>query len=80
MGMGMYRHRAVFALVFTLFAGLGNARPAAAVGETPRTFNLYIRNHYEPGDVDIIARYDAVGLDVDTPVATLNAIKAKLPK
>ncbi|TPW09160.1 MAG: hypothetical protein FD129_2286 [bacterium] len=78
-GMGMGRPLAALTILFAMIGVLGAAEPAGAVGETPKTFNLYIRNHYEPGDEAILAQYDALGLDVDTPAATLNAIKALNP-
>ncbi|MDZ4804127.1 MAG: putative glycoside hydrolase, partial [Candidatus Eisenbacteria bacterium] len=78
-GMGMGRHLAAFTILLGMIVVLGAAQPAGAVGETPRTFNLYIRNYYEPGDAAILAQYDALGLDVDTPLATLNAIKSLNP-
>lgn len=51
------------------------AKPAGL----PRTFNLYIRKHYEPGDDILLAKWDVLGLDMDTPDSMLVLIKAANP-
>ena len=51
----------MLALALLLTSGEAIARPGG-----PKTFNLYIRNYFQPGDADSLARWDALGLDVDT--------------
>jgi hypothetical protein len=51
------------------------AKPAGL----PRTFNLYIRKHYEAGDDTLLAKWDVLGLDMDTPDSMLVLIKAINP-
>ncbi len=67
-----------FALAFAL-ASLA-ALPVAAHGfDTPKTFNLYGRNHFEPGDAQKLAKYDAISLDVDAPASVLAEIRSYNP-
>ncbi|HEX7879606.1 MAG TPA: putative glycoside hydrolase [Candidatus Eisenbacteria bacterium] len=44
-----------------------------------KTFNLYLRNYFEPGDAQKLAKFDAVALDVDAPTSVLNDIHSYNP-
>ncbi len=59
--------------------GLGVSACAAKPAGCPRTFNLYIRKHYEAGDDTLLAKWDVLGLDMDTPDSMLVLIKAANP-
>jgi hypothetical protein len=52
---------------------------ALARAGAPRTYNIYIENRFEPGDAEILSRYDVVALDVDSPFSVLNEIKSLNP-
>lgn len=64
---------------FSLLALLLPFSEALARAGAPRTYNIYIENRFEPGDAEILSRYDAVALDVDAPFSVLNQIKAYNP-
>jgi len=64
---------------FFVIVAMVGALPAAAAPGAVKTFNLYLRNYFEAGDVERLARYDAIALDVDAPFSVLNQIKALNP-
>jgi hypothetical protein len=66
------------ALVYLLatLAVLFAATAAHARFPGPKTANIYIRNHYEPGDTELLSRYDLLALDVDTPPAIIEEIRS----
>lgn len=42
----------------------------------PKTSNIYIRNYYEPGDAELLSRYDLLILDADTPASVVEEIRS----
>jgi hypothetical protein len=67
---------ALFLLLLLPFTALGTAHGMAG---GPKTYNLYIRNYYEPGDALKLSKFDVLGLDVDTPFSVLNEIRSYNP-
>lgn len=52
---------------------------ALALPNAPKTFNIYIRKHYEAGDDTLLAKWDYLALDMETPDSMLVLIKAANP-
>ncbi|MDZ4806615.1 MAG: putative glycoside hydrolase [Candidatus Eisenbacteria bacterium] len=50
--------------------------PVEARFPGPKTANIYIRNYYEPGDAELLSRYDLLILDADTPASVVEAIRS----
>jgi hypothetical protein len=59
-----------------LAVGAPGPQPAEARFPGPKTANIYIRNHYEPGDTELLSRFDLLALDVDTPPAIVEEIRS----
>ncbi|HEX7878279.1 MAG TPA: putative glycoside hydrolase [Candidatus Eisenbacteria bacterium] len=59
------------ALVLTLGAPRAEARFPG-----PPTANIYVRNYYEPGDAELLSRYDLLALDADTPPSVIQEIRS----
>lgn len=66
---------AVVTVILTTLA----APVVRALPNCPKTFNLYIRKHYEAGDDTLLAKWDYLGLDMETPDSMLVLIKAANP-
>ena len=78
------RPRQGFAALVALFllmavAALAPVDTAHAKAGGPKTFNLYLRNQYDPPDTLLLANWDALGLDADTPDAVLLRLKQLNP-
>jgi len=57
------KHFLALLLVLLNLPGAGLAAP-----NTPKTFDLYLRNYFDPQAIQTLAKFDAIGLDADVAV------------